>query len=771
MNIKQIFNLILFTSLLIPVVISGKTQSSNQSLPLNLSSENIKALENRFRPLLENKVFRSKRDRGINDKLSQLIDRNSPSDIDFLMLAQAWNNLSPEFKSLYKAASQIPDSFHRYLSPSGHFEIGYALEGIDAVDTTDQYGYNANNWRNREEIKNGIPDYIDEVAWALDSSWSVQISRFGLAPPIPYSENNTSGKYLVIVENQQYGDIYGLTWVGEKSSEASKGYSSYISIRNDWPTPQWHHLGYDLHPELGIRVTCAHEFFHAVQYSMSWSVISQNGLLYLDNFPLSWIEGSATAMEEFLFNDINDYVQYANLYFSNPGMSFLNGSSNVYTNSILILYLLKKTNQGISDNFISLVHKNNYNSSTDFIQNINSASSDFHYQWPELLNSFHTASFFSGALSDTNLFLSDAPLYDHWTIQDIRNPRYGSQISINPYAMGKFYIQPEKSDIDTLWVLLQNDQTNQNSNSEKSWAASIIVKNGVEDTIIPVQLNSSGDGFSIFPNWKLSDYAVTLVTNAHPELNRRYSVYFEFSGITYHAETNHKIYSTDSSAFVNLKTGTDLRGTLQLSPINNLSDFVQPSSSVQIGSAYNISIPDSWKIKKYKNNLTISFSVKIQTVGSRDFIRDSIFIYKYNDAKSIWEKRSTAHSFFSSDSAVLSLESPESGKYAVFTPNNISNKIVVYPNRIHLQKKSQDSIYIAGANINEIRLHSIDGDVICKERPAQDGSLNLTSKQSLKYRWHYPKELLSPGFYTMAIVYRNNSGEKKTVLRKLIVAP
>ena len=53
--------------------------------------------------------------------------------------------------------------------------------------------------------------------------------------------------------------------------------------------------------------------------------------------------GSAVMMEETIFDYIDDYLQYTDSYFLNPGMSFLNQIQNnvIYTNSLLILYLYK----------------------------------------------------------------------------------------------------------------------------------------------------------------------------------------------------------------------------------------------------------------------------------------------------------------------------------------------------------------------------------------------------------------------------------------------
>jgi hypothetical protein len=102
-----------------------------------------------------------------------------PQESDFLRLAREWNNLSSEFKALYKQASRIPDSFSVYNSPGGNFEIYFTTSGPDSVNPIDLYGFRSENWSKKTEQSNGIPDYIDEVAWALDSCWSALSNRFG----------------------------------------------------------------------------------------------------------------------------------------------------------------------------------------------------------------------------------------------------------------------------------------------------------------------------------------------------------------------------------------------------------------------------------------------------------------------------------------------------------------------------------------------------------------------------------------------------------------
>jgi len=758
--------------LLLPQIIAGKSRhlpSSDLSIPAN-KTEMIKTLEGRFRPILEYKTSRIKRSRGFSSNLQQKFfpDTKGPSDRDFLLLVQLWDDLSPEFKTLYKSAATIPNSFLTIISPGSNFDISYSLNGADAVDTTDNYGYSRLNWRLREERPNGIPDYIDEVGWALDSCWSVQIDRFGLSAPAPFLKNGTSERYSVIVEELSLND-YGLTWVGEKAANSPKGYSSYISLRNNWSTANWKEQGYDKHPELGIRVTCAHEFFHAVQYALSWNVTSQYGPLQLDNFPLSWIEGSATAMEEFLFIDINDYIQYANFYFSYPGprMSFFNGSNDVYTNSILFLYLLKVTAHVNTDNFITKVHKNNFTATMDFNQNINSTAKTFGYDWTTLLNEFHTASYFSGYLADTNRFLSDAALFDHWSFQENSSLRDGTTKSINPYAMEKYYIKRLDSDIDTLNISFYNETENQTSSSDKLWAASIIIRKSDGDTVIPVQLDSKNNGYYQFAGWENADYALAIVSNGNPKLALPYSVWFEHSGISYFAESSYAFYPTNkNNANVTLKAKTDLRGNIQFYPSDNPTK--DTDSIYLMANTYDIRIPGAWRNDRYRNNFAITFSLRISSnvAGNSDSS-----IYYYNDISSSWEKMATVLTH-TSDSVLLSAEIIKSGTYGTRQLLNKSpQKILVYPNRIHLRHLKSDSIFISGVTVSDIRVYSLDGAIKYEGSPSQNRNLKKISHPIPKYCWLIQKEHFSPGLYSMTIRYKDNSGKKKTSMQRIIVAP
>ena len=69
------------------------------------------------------------------------------------------------------------------------------------------------NWRFRYHGANGIPDYVDEVAWALDSAWSMEIDHFGFVEPIPLRNSaHPSTRYKVAIVAQKDPYFYGMTY-------------------------------------------------------------------------------------------------------------------------------------------------------------------------------------------------------------------------------------------------------------------------------------------------------------------------------------------------------------------------------------------------------------------------------------------------------------------------------------------------------------------------------------------------------------------------------
>nr|NIT61942.1 T9SS type A sorting domain-containing protein [Fodinibius sp.]NIV16551.1 T9SS type A sorting domain-containing protein [Fodinibius sp.]NIY30522.1 T9SS type A sorting domain-containing protein [Fodinibius sp.] len=177
-------------------------------------------------------------------------------------------------------------------SPDGYFSIHYETSGTHAVPPEDS-------------DSDGIPDYVEEVAAAADSSYRHEVNQLGYTDPIPQGQT-----YDIEIQNLE--NIYGRT-IAPGTGE------TYIQIENDFSEgfppnddPEGNQVG-------AIKVTVAHEFKHAVQYEANeWE--GETGL---------WLEMDATLMEEVVYDNVNDYYNYIaseSSIFNDPSSSFYPGS-------------------------------------------------------------------------------------------------------------------------------------------------------------------------------------------------------------------------------------------------------------------------------------------------------------------------------------------------------------------------------------------------------------------------------------------------------------
>ena len=194
-----------------------------------------------------------------------------------------WGRISAETRTKLTTFFQRPSSQRTHPSPSGRFLIHYDVSGTHAVSTEDN-------------DSNGVPDYVDETAAVFDHSWDREIGELGYLPP----PEDSDGIYDIHIQQLGLQGVYGLTFpTGSTTS------SSYIQIDNDFTDNIYQTRGLD-----GLRVTAAHEFFHAIQFA------------YYAPFDAAWWqELTATWMEDVIYDDINDYYQYQTFFFQDPGTS------------------------------------------------------------------------------------------------------------------------------------------------------------------------------------------------------------------------------------------------------------------------------------------------------------------------------------------------------------------------------------------------------------------------------------------------------------------
>jgi len=154
------------------------------------------------------------------------------------------------------------------------------------------------------------PGYdLNLLAEALDSTYKFEIDFLGydtppgdsaINPSIPSEEYGGDNRYDVYIGNLG-GGFYGYTQFEYEVVEGSSRFTSYMMIDNDF-------LNYFSPGINGARVTVAHEFHHSIQ----------GGNYIFREDDTFFYEITSTAMEEFVFDDVNDYYAYIDSYFRNP---------------------------------------------------------------------------------------------------------------------------------------------------------------------------------------------------------------------------------------------------------------------------------------------------------------------------------------------------------------------------------------------------------------------------------------------------------------------
>lgn len=123
--------------------------------------------------------------------------------------------------------------------------------------------------------------------------WAVEIGRLGYRRPISDKHKGGNGKLDVYLKELGSRGVYGYC-APERRAEGRKWLASgYCVLDNDFSREQYGTPRRDT-----MRVTAAHEFFHAVQYAYDYGEDP-------------WLmEATATWMEERVADDVNDNRQY-----------------------------------------------------------------------------------------------------------------------------------------------------------------------------------------------------------------------------------------------------------------------------------------------------------------------------------------------------------------------------------------------------------------------------------------------------------------------------
>jgi hypothetical protein len=161
-----------------------------------------------------------------------------------------------------------------------HFRIFYTLAGDDAVAIEDVNG-------------NGIPDYVEAVAEALEFSWMIEVETLGWAEPPPDREFGGDGRFDVYLQDLDFNIAgtaeggQGQLFVGDNPRTARiELYSSASFVRIDNDFGEILELGFPSSAVTFMRNTVAHELMHGLQFG--YDATEPHGWLW--EATATWVE-------------------------------------------------------------------------------------------------------------------------------------------------------------------------------------------------------------------------------------------------------------------------------------------------------------------------------------------------------------------------------------------------------------------------------------------------------------------------------------------------
>lgn len=305
-------------------------------------------------------------------------------------LHQLIQQAHPEIQTLSKQNGifERPSRQDSVLSPDGHFLLYYDTTGNHAVPDADVEG-------------NGIPDYIDSAGVYLDKSWDMEINQLGFYPP-PGPDGNPIEIYPIYFTD--FRSVYGVTYYGLTTPEEIVSYSditdfaytSFMELHNDYEGNSFYSNGLE-----GLKVTAAHEFNHAIQFGYNSD--------YFDN--IFFMEMTSTWLEDYVFDEVNDYVFYLNTgynpFFDNIfTISFTSVDGyDPYANCLYVHMLSKQYGSEIIKNMWDrIIHESAFDALNSELVNRNSS-------FAESQNRYAGWLFFTGSRSLPNLYFSEGSEY------------------------------------------------------------------------------------------------------------------------------------------------------------------------------------------------------------------------------------------------------------------------------------------------------------------------------------------------------------------------
>ncbi len=308
-----------------------------------------------------------------NSTSGMILHRNMPEadqmhDATMMVMdiRKRWNEWSPEFKKtasdyfLSKPSSENnqsrPGTLMRststvrgtHLLPNwvetDHFNIEWGNNLLNSDSGTDSSEVvSCSAAFNNGSACAGIPDLVDRWADYLEEVWAFETGQLGYIKPAG-TETYLYDVYIANTRDNITGNADDLTpslgynYLGLTVTYCDKDYFQICKDDNSQESYSYIVVNNSFSDEQTMKITAAHEFFHAIQFS--YPSIDEWWFSPDDHW---WIEATATWMEEVVYDESNHYYPRVWSWLKSPELSLKNSgtsySGHEYGDVIFILYL------------------------------------------------------------------------------------------------------------------------------------------------------------------------------------------------------------------------------------------------------------------------------------------------------------------------------------------------------------------------------------------------------------------------------------------------
>ena len=150
----------------------------------------------------------------------------------------------------------------------------------------------------RDANRNRVPDWVDRTREVFATVWATQVGQFRYRRPLSDLRSKNDGgsrKLDIYIADVGADGLYGYCTTDDPRRRLRRAVSAYCVVDDDFARSQFEGSATGIR---ALKVTAAHEFFHAIQFAFDWRE------------DLWLMEGTATWIEDEVYDGVNDNIQY-----------------------------------------------------------------------------------------------------------------------------------------------------------------------------------------------------------------------------------------------------------------------------------------------------------------------------------------------------------------------------------------------------------------------------------------------------------------------------